>query len=181
MKQPLQIQFLGMEPSEAVESAVRTKAEKLDKFCPDIMACRVSIEQVHKHQHQGRPFAVAIDVTMPGRELTVGRAQDEDVYVALRDAFDSMRRQIEGAVERKRGQEKVHQLSQHGEVVSIDVEGRCGFIRTPDGDEYWFDHENVAGIPFEHVEVGTPVQFIPEVAAQGRQAKRVSVGKHRFG
>lgn len=181
MKQPLQIQFLGMEPSEAVESAARAKAEKLDKFCPDIMSCRVTIEQVHKHQHQGRPFAVAIDMTITGRELTVGRAQDEDVYVALRDAFDSMKRQIEGAVQRRRGDEKVHPPALHGEVVSIDDEGRCGFIRTPDGDEYRFDQENVAGIPFEHVEVGMPVQFIPELAAQGRQAKRVSVGKHRFG
>jgi ribosome-associated translation inhibitor RaiA/cold shock CspA family protein len=181
MKQPLQIQFLGMESSPAVESAVRAKADKLDQFCPNIMSCRVSIEQVHKHKHQGRPFAVRLDVTMPGRELAVGRVQDEDVYVALRDAFDGMKRQIEGAVERTRGLEKQHPLPLHGEVVRFDEEGRFGFIQTPDGDEYRFDQDNVADGPFEHVEVGTPVQFIPELAAQGRQAKRVSRGKHRFG
>ena len=181
MKQPLQIQFLGMEPSEAVESAVRAKAAKLDQFCPDIMSCRVSIEHLHKHQHQGRPFAVRIDMTVPGRELTIGRVQDEDVYVALRDAFDGMKRQLEGAVQRSRGHEKVHTPPLHGEVVRVDDEGRWGFIRTPDGDEYWFGHDNVAGVPFEHVEVGTQVQFLPELAAQGRQAKRVSVGKHQFG
>ena len=181
MKQPLQIQFLGMDPSEAVESAVREKASRLDRFCTDIMSCRVSIEQMHKHQHQGRPFAVRIDVTMPGHELTVDRMQDEDVYVALRDSFDGIKRQIEDAVQRNRGQEKLHPPPLHGEVVRIDDKGRCGFIQTPDGDEYWFGHDNVADVPFEHVEVGTQVQFIPDLAAQDRQAKRVSLGKHRFG
>lgn len=180
MKQPLQIQFLGMEPSEAVESAVREKASRLDRFCTGIMSCRVIIEQVHKHQNQGRPFAVRIDVTVPGHELNVGRVQDEDVYVALRDAFDGIKRQIEEAVRRIRGQEKLHAETLHGDLVRFDDEGRSGFIQTPDGDEYWFDQNNVTGVPFEHLEVGDQVQFIPDIAAQGRQAKRVSLGKHRF-
>jgi ribosome-associated translation inhibitor RaiA/cold shock CspA family protein len=181
MKQPLQIRFLGMEPSEAVESAARKKADKLDRFCPDIMSCRVSIEQMHKHQHQGRPFAVRIDVTVPDHELSVDRVHDEDVYVALRDAFDDMTRQVEDAVRRTRGQEKLHPTPLHGEVVRFGDDGQSGFIRTADGDEYWFGPDNVAGVPFEHLTLGTEVQFIPEVAAQGRQAKRVSIGKHHVG
>lgn len=181
MKLPLQIRFLGLEPSEAVESAVRTKAEKLEQFCPDLMSCRVSIEQEAKHQHQGRPFAVRIDVTRTGRELSVDRVQDEDVYVALRDAFDAMRRQVEGSLERTRGDEKLHAVPLHGEVVRFADDARSGFIRAADGDEYWFGPENVVGIPFEHLALGMAVQFLPELAAQGRQAKRISVGKHQVG
>ncbi|MBL8350632.1 MAG: ribosome-associated translation inhibitor RaiA [Burkholderiaceae bacterium] len=109
MKLPLQIRFLGMEPSEAVETAARNKAEKLDRFCPDIMSCRVTIEQTHKHQQQGRPFAVRIDVTVPDHEFNVDRVQDEDVYVALRDAFDGVKRRLEDVVRRRRGQEKLHE------------------------------------------------------------------------
>ena len=181
MKLPIQIRFVGMEPSEAVESAARKKAEKLDQFCPDIMSCRVSIEEAQKHQHQGRPFAVRVDVTVPDHELSVDRVHDEDVYVALRDAFDDMKRQVEDVVRRTRGQEKLHPTPLHGEVVRFGDEGRSGFIRTPDGDEYWFGPDNVSGVPFEHLTLGTEVQFIPEVAAQGRQAKRVSIGKHHVG
>jgi ribosomal subunit interface protein len=103
MKQPLQVRFNGLEPSEAVEAAAHTKAEKLDRFHPGIMSCRVTIELAHKHQQQGRPFAVRIDVTVPDRELTVDRVQDEDVYVALRDAFDDMTRQLEDSLRRIRG------------------------------------------------------------------------------
>lgn len=181
MKQPLQIRFLGMESSDAVESAARKKAGKLDRFCPHVMSCRVTIELANKHQHQGRPFAVRVDVTVPDHELSVDRVHDEDVYVALREAFDDMKRQLEDVVRRRRGQEKLHATPLHGEVVRFADDGRCGFIRTPGGDEYWFGTDNVEGMPFEHLELGTRVQFVPEVAQEGRQAKRVSVGKHGVG
>jgi ribosomal subunit interface protein len=105
MKQPLQILFVGVDPSEAVEAAARTKAEKLDRFDPAIMSCRVTIELAAKHQQQGRPFAVRIDVTVPDREFTVDRVQDEDVYVALRVAFDDMARQLDDSLQRIRDAE----------------------------------------------------------------------------
>lgn len=181
MKQPLDIRFIGMERSEAVEAAARAKAEKLDRFRPDIMACRVTIELASRHRHQGRGFAVRVDVTVFGHELSVNRVQHEDVYVALRDAFDDMKRQLQDSARRVQGQQKQHPVPMHGEVVRFDDEGRAGFIRALDGDEYWFGAENVTGVPFQHLEVGTRVQFIPEVAAQGRQAKRVSAGKHSAG
>lgn len=170
-----------MEPSEAVELAARKKADKLDTLCQDIMSCRVSIEQTHKHQHQGRPYAVRVDVTLPAHELSVDRVQHEDVYVALREAFDNMKRQLEDTVRRTRRQEKLHPTPLRGVVVRFGDEGQYGFIRTPDGNEYYFGADNVSGVPFEHLQLGAEVQFIPEVAAQGRQAKRVSTGKHGVG
>ncbi|MGA0610814.1 HPF/RaiA family ribosome-associated protein [Caldimonas sp. KR1-144] len=108
MKLPLQLQFLGMDPSPAVETAVREKAAKLERFRADLNSCRVVVEQMHKHRHQGRPFTVRIDVTLPGHELSVDHVQNEDVYVALRDAFDGMTRRIEDGVRRERGQVKQH-------------------------------------------------------------------------
>ena len=180
MKMPLHIRFLGLEPSEAVETAAREKGAKLDQFCPDLMSCTVTVELLHKHRQQGRQFAVRIDVTLPPQlELTVSRVHDEDAYVALRDAFDAMRRQVEDAARRIRREEKHHAEPLRGEVVRLDPEGRHGFIRAGDGEDYYFAPENVTGVPFEHLEIGTPVQFIPEVAAEGRQAKRVSVGRRR--
>src|SRR5574341_2613484 len=146
MKQDLQLRFIGMQPSPAVETAAREKAAKLDQFRPDLMACRVAIELLDKHQHQGQHYAVRIDVTLPGGELSVDRVMNEDVYVALRDAFDDMRRQIQDSARRVQGQEKAHAPTLLGEVVRFDPE----------------------------------VRFIPEVAAEGRQAKRVSPGKHHF-
>ncbi len=180
MKPSVQLQFLGMGPSEAVAAAADEKAQKLGQFHPDLMACRVTIELVDKHQQQGRRFAVRIAATLPGEDLTVDRTQHEDVYVALRDAFDDMRRRLQDRNRRDQRMVKQHAAALHGKVVRIDADERRAFIESAAGDDYWFGPENVAGVPFDHLEIGTEVQFIGDVADEGRQAKRVSVGKHHF-
>ena len=45
-------------------------------------------------------------MTLPGRELAVSRVENEDAYVALRDAFDGMKRQVADAMQRMREPEK---------------------------------------------------------------------------
>ena len=106
MKLPVQVAFQGMEASEAVEMDVQQRAQKLERFCPTIIGCRVSVELLHKHQRHGRPYGVRVDLTLPGRELAVSRVQNEDVYVAVRDAFDDMTRRLEDTVRRNRDQRK---------------------------------------------------------------------------
>lgn len=181
MKLAPQISFHGMERSEAVEAAVRRKLQRLERLCPSIMACRVSVDLLQKHQQQGQPFGVRVDVTLPGHELVVNRVENEDVYVALRDAVDDMARQLEDAVRRMRGQVKQHPRELHGQIVRINDEGGFGFVRTPDGDEYYFGRDNLTDTRFEQLQVGAEVQFIAEAADQGPQARRVSLGKHRVG
>ena len=100
MKQAPDIRFVGMEPSEALEAAAREKIAKLEQFCPQVMACHVVIDLPHRHRVQGRQFSVRLDLTLPGRELAVTRVEHADVYVALRDAFDDMRRQLEETMAR---------------------------------------------------------------------------------
>lgn len=100
MKTPLRIQFQGVDRSDALEAAARDYAQKLELFAPDIMSCRVDIDQ------QGRAFGVRIALNLPGQELAVNRVQNDDVYIALRDAFDSMRRQVEDVASRRRDQVK---------------------------------------------------------------------------
>ncbi len=118
MKLPVQILFHGMEPSEALATSARAHAHKLESFAPDIMACHVSIDLEQKHKHQGRPFGVRIDLTIPGHELVVNRVQNEDVNIALRDAFDNMKRQLEDVVRKRRGQVKQHAVPLHDEIES---------------------------------------------------------------
>lgn len=100
MQMPLQINFLGLQPSPALEQAARQRARRLDRYFARIMSCRIDIELLQKHQHQGRPFGVRIHLTVPGREFTVDRVQDEDPYVALRDAFEDMKRHLDESVGR---------------------------------------------------------------------------------
>lgn len=112
--QPIQIVFQNLEPSPAIEAAIRERAQKLDRFYDRIMHCRVVVEAPHKHHRQGTLYTVRIEVTVPDDKLLVTRdpAQDhahEDVYVSIRDAFDAMRRQLEEFARKRRGEVKRRQ------------------------------------------------------------------------
>lgn len=178
MQIPLQISYRGMQSSAAIDAAVREKAAKLEQFHARIMSCRVVIEQPGRHQQQGKQFVVHIDLKVPGGEIAVNRDHHEDVYVALRDAFDAARRKLEDFAREQRGDVKHHEPTQSGTVARIVAEEGYGFIATADGRELYFSRDNVVTPPFEHLTSGTEVHFIEEPAAEGAQAKRVSA-RHR--
>lgn len=178
MKFPLQITSRDVPHSEALESHIRQKADKLETFYPNIIGCRVVVEIPHKHKHQGRVFDVRLDITVPGKEFVVNREGHEDVYVSLRDAFDAARRQLEDYGRRQRGDIKTHAPVLHGRVVRLIEEEGYGFIETPDGEELYFHRENLAENNFHRLEEGSEVQFLEDIGSEGFQAKRVSMGKH---
>ena len=132
MKQPLQINFRDIPPSDAVEDRVREKAVSLDKFYDQIMACSVMIEAPHGHHHKGNLYHVRIDLTVPNGEIVVNRDPKEnhaheDVYVAIRDAFDAARRKLQDYARKQRGDVKSHEVPPHGtisEVVPYEDFGR---------------------------------------------------------
>ncbi|MGO8842952.1 MAG: ribosome hibernation-promoting factor, HPF/YfiA family [Methyloceanibacter sp.] len=113
MQVPLQISFRNMDPSPAVEAVVREKAAKLDRYFDRIVSCDVTVEAPHHHHHRGKLYKVRIDIGVPGKDVHVNQegAQNhahEDVYVAIRDAFDAAVRQLEDHARRLRGEVKSH-------------------------------------------------------------------------
>lgn len=125
MPQALQIVFRNIPPSEAVEAKVRAKAEKLAIITDNIMACRVTVEAPHKHQHKGSTYQVRIDVSVPGSEIVVSRDPGlnhahENVYVAIRDAFNALRRQLEDYVKQQRGKGKQHHQILRDRLLDVD-------------------------------------------------------------
>ena len=106
MQVPLQITVRDVRHSEALEARIREKAAKLDQFHPRIMSCRVTVEELHRHHSQGRHFQVRVDVRVPGREIVANRDHAEDPYVALREAFDAAKRQLEELARAQRGELK---------------------------------------------------------------------------
>ena len=179
MQIPLQITVRDMARSEALDTRIREKVAGLERFHPRITSCRVTIGESRKHRHQGRHFEVRVDVRVPGHaEIVSNRHHHEDVYVALRDAFDSTTRRLEDVIREKRGDVKTHEMEKQGRVTRILATKGIGFIETSDGRELYFSRENVVYPAFEHLKPGTAVQFIEAPGGAGLQAKRVSGGKH---
>ena len=121
MELPLQITFHRLERSDAIAAKVGERAQKLEKYFDGIQSCRVAIEVPHHHHAKGNQFRVRVEVLVPGQQLVVTRGPGEDgsytdVYVAIRDAFDAMRPQLEDYTAVLRGEVKLHQQSKAGPV-----------------------------------------------------------------
>ena len=188
MDVPLQVSFRNMDRSEAVEARVREKAEKLEKYYGHLTSCRVMVEAPERRHHKGKLFHVRIELGVPGKELVVSRHPKnkhahEDVYVAVRDAFDAARRRLEDHVRKRNGQVKFHEVPLHGKVLRLFPYEGYGFIAASDGREIYFHKNSVLRDGFDQLEVGSEVRLVVAEgeSVQGPQASTVDpLGKHHM-
>jgi cold shock CspA family protein len=150
------------------------------------MSCRVVVEAQHQHHHKGNLYHVRVDITVPGHELVVSRdpkdhQAHQDVYVAIRDAFDAARRQLEDYARKLRGDVKEHEVPPHGHISELLPEQDYGRIQTTDGRSIYFHRNSVINADFDSLSTGDPVRFDEEVGDEGPQASTVRViGKHHI-
>jgi ribosomal subunit interface protein len=116
---PVQVTFRNMSTSEALEAAIRARAAKLDRFHPHIIGCRVAVEAARHRHMKGNVFHVRVDVTVAHGEVvasgdTSAPTPHENVYIALGEAFDEVRRRLEEHAQRLRGEVKRHSLRRAG-------------------------------------------------------------------
>lgn len=175
MKIPLQITFRNMPHSDAIETKITEKAAKLDRYYDRIMSCRVVVEESQRRQHQGKLFSVHIDITAPGKELAVTREENEDPYVAVRNAFNTATRWMEEHASRKRGKIKTHDAPPAGRIIRIIPDQSYGFIITPDHREIYFHRNSVLNDDFGQLKLGVEVTYIEEQGKEGPQAARVAI------
>jgi ribosomal subunit interface protein len=107
VEKPLQISFRGMETSDAVDADIRKKIAWLHGFYDRIIGAHVTIEAPHQHSTKGNLFHVTIELSVPNGTIVVGKEHHdkqahEDVYVAMRDAFDAALRQLQKHAEKMR-------------------------------------------------------------------------------
>jgi ribosomal subunit interface protein len=177
MKLPIQITARNVDLSEPLREDLRKRAEKLDTFYDQIMRCRIVVEVPHQHQREGVQYNVRIDMTVPGAELVVKREPSEDLDVAVRDAFDAARRQLEEFARKRRGDVKHHEETPVAKVSALFPDRDYGFITTPDGREIYFHANSVLNEEFKKLTIGTEVRFVEEEGEKGPQASTVSVIK----
>ena len=126
MMLPLQTTFRNMDESPAVAARVQEEAEKLGKYFDRITSCRVIVEAPHRHHLHGELFHIRIELRVPGKELVVAHeptliheeselhkhleveGPHKNVYVAIRDAFKAMRRQLQDYAHCLRHEVKTH-------------------------------------------------------------------------
>jgi ribosomal subunit interface protein len=182
---PLKITFRGLDPSDAIRAKIEERASRLERLHNRITSCRVVVETADKHRHKGHLYRVRVDVVVPRGEVATNRAptkaqEHQDVYVAIRDAFDATERRLENHVRRARGDTKSHEAPPHGRVIKLVPERDFGFIESSDGREVYFHRHAVVDDAFDRLTVGAQVRFAEITGDEGPVASTVHiVGKPR--
>jgi ribosome-associated translation inhibitor RaiA/cold shock CspA family protein len=176
----VQIAFRGMETSPSVEARVRRRAEELQRLSDRVTACRVTLEAAHRRHRQGTIYHVSIELAVPGGKIVVNREPGEnhaheDMHVAVRDAFDAARRQLQDHVRRLDGQTKQHPAPSIGRIARVFAERDYAFLETADGEEIYLSRNAVIGGGFDRLKVGDRVRYVVDLEEgdNGPQASTV--------
>lgn len=95
----LTVTFQGMEPSPALRHEIERRAAKLERLAKLPLTCDVTVRQQEQRHLQGNRYGVHAHLTAPGITMEAGKTPradhtHEDPYLAVRDTFDALRRQI---------------------------------------------------------------------------------------
>ncbi len=189
MDVPLELSFRNMDSSEAVAERVRERVEKLEQHFGRISSCRVVVEAPHRRQHKGRIYHVRIEIGVPGREhLVVNRdpgqhLAHEDVFVAVRDAFNAAQRQLKNHARKSAGKVKAHEAPLHGKVSALHAFEGYGFVTLSDGQEVYFHQNAVLNGGFDKLALGDEVRvaMVEGESEKGPQATTITpIGKHHI-
>jgi len=135
MKLPVQVVFRDMPSSPWLQDLIERRVEKLEQFAPDLMSCHVAIETTGNHQRQGHIYQVRIDLRLTGEELFAGDHHgNEDVAIAVRDAFDAISRRVEAHVQRRRDEIRRVRRERGARVGVMPAEPDLEAMQEPLGD-----------------------------------------------
>lgn len=102
-----QVVFRNIEHSDAVESAVYKRLEKLERYCDEIQSLKVTLETPHNNHYKGKVYHVGVEALVPNHDIVVTHDQHdkhshEDIYVAIRDAFNAVERRLKSVYGKRR-------------------------------------------------------------------------------
>ena len=102
MRAQTEVHFHGIERSKAVEARIIEKVEKLEKHFDKLSRCRVVLEASHRNHQRPLAYQIKIELTVPSKKPIIithecAAAQgNSDLQLAIRDAFESAMRKVEG-------------------------------------------------------------------------------------
>jgi ribosome-associated translation inhibitor RaiA len=100
--QSTQITLRNIRRSPSLSARIRELSERMEGHHPGILNVRVAVSHDTLRPVKGGTYCVVVRVRVPGRELVTTHEHDADVYVAVRDAFNAMRRELEQAAQSAR-------------------------------------------------------------------------------
>lgn len=158
----------------SAEKLIRKRCRRLERIHPRMVGLTVVIEGPGGHHRRGGPFDVRIRIGVRGEDLIIDRQDDEDLLVAVAQAFDAARRRLEDHIRLQRRQVKRKEPRPRGKVARIFPREGYGFLVTSEGREVYFHRNSVQGSGFDQLSVGMEVVFSEEQGNEGPQASSLT-------
>lgn len=126
MTNEFQVVFHNIDQTDALTDAVQKRILKLERFCDQIITGRVVLDSPHNNHHKGRVYSVSLEIHTPNLEVRVNQDQHdnhahEDLYIAIRDAFNVAERQLR-SVDKKHRATPLEMELESGELVEETFE-----------------------------------------------------------
>jgi ribosomal subunit interface protein len=181
MQRPLEIAFRDLDPSDFIRNLVEERVQRLEKFHPHIIGCRVVVEAPHRSaEGHNPPIGISVEVDVPARPRLVAKDVEEqrsmkgDHLAAINRAFEAIERQLEELKNKQRGEVKHHENArQTGSVVRLFSDQEYGFIEIAGGPELYFTRNAVVNGGFDQLKVGTMVQ-VTQATGEGPMGPQAS-------
>jgi ribosomal subunit interface protein len=181
MQRPLEIAFRDLDPSDFIRNRVEERVDRLERFHPHIIGCRVVVEASHRSaEGHNPPIGISVEVDVPARPRIIAKDTEEqramkgDHLAAINRAFEAIERQLDELKNKQRGEVKHHEnAGQTGSVVRLFPEQDHGFIEIAGGPELYFARNVVINGGFDQLKVGTMVQ-VTQATGEGPMGPQAS-------
>ncbi|HKP22648.1 MAG TPA: HPF/RaiA family ribosome-associated protein [Dongiaceae bacterium] len=181
MQRPLEIAFRDLDPSDFIRNLVEERVDRLERFYPNIIGCRVVVEAPHRSaEGHNPPIGISVEVDVPARPRVIAKDMEEqramkgDHLAAINRAFEAIERQLEDLKDKQRGVVKRHENArQTGSVVRLFPDQGHGFIEVAGGPELCFTRNAVLDGGFDQLKVGMMVQ-VTQATAEGPMGPQAS-------
>ena len=164
MEPQVEITFKDIDHSDAIEARIRERVAKLSAISENMRRCKVWVRAPHRRGSKPIAYVIDLSVQMTGTSLHVDHRPGDDnahadIYVAIRDAFNAMERQLRKWKEQHKGRPHLQEALLQGRIESLNGYADCGQIATTDGRLIYFHRNSVADDGYEDLNTGDPVEL----------------------
>lgn len=189
MEEPLEVSVTDIDKTEALESLIDERGERLERVCADLVSCHVAVSRPHEHQNSGSGYRVRVEARVPPNQQFISTEHSshgdlhDQVETVVRRAFEAMERQLKEHSERVRDarRNQTDEEEAPGIVLIIDKDKRFGIIKTVAGRDVYFNEGAVLNNDFDRIEIGTAVRYEDEPGDVGPRATVVQIVDKRGG
>jgi ribosome-associated translation inhibitor RaiA len=164
MEKPLQIAFKNLDNSPHLETLIRERVDRLERFFPRLIGCRVVVESRHKSSNAKAPLGISVELEVPGRPTIVAKKSDErrdskgDFLAVVNQVFDAAQRQLEDVARVIARDVKQHEAAgETGCISQIEPLEDYGFVQIREGESLYFTRNAVVDGRFDDIKPGMMV------------------------